>query len=137
MPAVPTAVSFEVQSGASITRVLRAVDADGAVVPIAAGWKARGQIRTKAGQHGTDIDDTLVLDLTEDNARCYVADYAGARCVYLVLNAEDTAEANPLNLKSLTLYIGIELYDDANPDTNVEAFAEGPFIFYSETDRRA
>jgi hypothetical protein len=136
MPAVPSLITLEVQAGSSLRRVFRAKDTEGTVVSIAPGFKARGQIRTQAGEHGTSGDSTLVLDLTEDNGRCYVADYEGARCVYLDLNAQDTRDCNEENKRQVTRVLGIELYSDANPDTDVEAFVDGPFIVFSETDRR-
>ncbi len=138
MPATAVEVDFEVETGASITRILRVVDeTTGVVSDVTTGYKARGQIRTRTGRAGTTTASTLVLDLTEGNGRVMVEDYQGNRCVKLHLTAIDTALCNPNNVNRLTLFFAIELFDDANPTTNVEAFVKGRFVFTYGTARSA
>lgn len=132
---VPGQCDFIAKAGTGFFRKLSlTVKSTGAVIPLAATVKARGQIRTYEGRFGTTTTTTLLLDLNENDGNLFVSDADNGE-VTLDISEEETRLLNPNNDPSVKCYYEIELFDDTQSPEWVKAFMAGAFIVAFEGAR--
>ena len=128
----PGAYNFRVPRGKTFTLSFRKLAGSPAVAVDLTGWKARGQIRTEAGQFGNTTTTTLLLDMT-DGAELEITDPDGGLIV-LNLSVAQTIAICPANVRT-TLSYEIELYNDNVSPETVEGLVAGKITVTPETAR--
>lgn len=109
--ASPGKYSFNIQRGATDTRLFRAKSADGAPYSLA-GYGIRMQIRTVDGATGTSTTDTLILEVTQGNGIDFTANTGEIRMTF---TPAQTLILCPDNVRTQLSY-GIELFSVATGD---------------------
>ncbi len=135
MSAIPATAALRWMRGSTIEEVFTYLSPDMLPVDLT-GYQARMQVRTLDGQYGTSTAATLVMELSTDNGRLSI-DMPDTGVVALRVEAEDTFDLNPDNLRKVSLCYGIELFQPAvGPAAEyVVPLAQGKITVYGETAR--
>jgi len=110
----PATFSMPIQAGATWEDEFVYRDKDNVAIDLT-DYKARMQVRTRAGRYGLTTTTTLLLELTTDNFFLNI-DTPSGETVPCRLNIEVGPAVhvvlNPRNLQKTVVYYSVELYND-------------------------
>lgn len=126
--ASPGKYSFNIQRGATDTRLFRAKSANGQPYPLT-GYSLRMQVRTADGATGTSTTDTLVLDVAQGQGIDFTVNPGE---ILMLLTPAQTLVLCPDNVRTRLSY-GVELFNASTGE--VIPFLQGTITVVPEVVR--